>query len=60
MKTLNLINLGLSLGMTCAIPFIVAFGPSPLNQTQLAFIVTMAGVAPVMLLASFLMLFESE
>jgi hypothetical protein len=37
MKTLNLINLGLSLGMTCAIPFIVAFGPSPLDQTQFAF-----------------------
>tara|TARA_R110001592_G_scaffold28225_2_gene103978 strand:+ start:335 stop:517 length:183 start_codon:yes stop_codon:yes gene_type:complete len=60
MKTLNVINLGLSVGMTCSIPFIVAFGPSPLDQTQFAFIVTMAGAAPVLALASFLMLSESE
>ena len=58
MKTLNVINLGLSVGMTCSIPFIVAFGPSPLDQTQFAFIVTMAGAAPVLALASFLMLSE--
>lgn len=60
MKTLNLINLGLSVGMTCSIPFIVAFGPSPLDQTQFAFIVTMAGAAPALALVSFLMLSESE